>query len=141
MAKAYGRDLSMSTKYSVEICNSLRGLPLDKAKKKLEGIITLKEPLYVSKHNKDTAHKKGMAAGKYPVKTATQILGVLKNAEANAQNKGLSSNDSVIVHICAHKAATPWHFGRKRRRKMKRTNLEVVLAEKPKKEEPDKVKK
>jgi hypothetical protein len=35
----------------------------------------------------------------------------------------------VILHLCAHTASKPWHYGRKKRQKMKRTNLEVVLVE------------
>ena len=35
----------------------------------------------------------------------------------------------MIIHICAHRAARPWHYGRQRRRKTKRTNVEVVVKE------------
>jgi hypothetical protein len=35
----------------------------------------------------------------------------------------------MIVHICAHRAATPLHQGRQRRRAMKRTHIELVLKE------------
>ncbi|MBT3463440.1 hypothetical protein HN451_00510, partial [archaeon] len=57
------------------------------------------------------------------------ILKIIKSAESNALNKGLNTNDLVITHICAHKASTPYHSGRQRRRKMKRSHIEVVVKE------------
>ena len=129
-AKAYGRDLSISTKKSVEICNNIRGKKLKKAGQILEKTITKERPIVMKRYIRDTAHKKGIAAGKYPIKAATSILKILKNAESNAQNKGLSTKDMIVYHIAAHRAATPWHFGRQRRRKMKRTHIEIVLLEK-----------
>lgn len=129
-AKAYGRDLSISTKKSVEICNNIRGKPLKKAEQILEKTITKEIPIVMKRYIRDAAHKKGIATGKFPVKAATSILKILKNAESNAQNKGLSTKDMIVQHIVAHKASTPWRVGRQRRRKMKRTHIEIVLLEK-----------
>ncbi|MEM3373830.1 MAG: 50S ribosomal protein L22 [Candidatus Woesearchaeota archaeon] len=130
MAKAYGRDLSISTKKAVEICNFLRGKKLEYAKNFLNRVIDLKAAVPMKRYNRDTAHKKGIGPGRFPVKAAKEILFVLKSAESNAVNKGLSSKDLFIYHIVANKAARPWHFGRKRRQKMKRTHVEVILLEK-----------
>jgi large subunit ribosomal protein L22 len=129
MAKANGRDLGISTKKSVEICNNLRGKPLSKAKAMLERVIAKESAMPMTRFNRDTAHKPGIGPGKYPVRTAEGILSILKSAESNAQNKGLNTKELVVLHIAAHKAARPWHFGRKRRIKMKRTHIEVVLLE------------
>jgi large subunit ribosomal protein L22 len=130
MAKAYGRDLSISTKKSVEICRAVKGKKVEKAKTYLEKVVEKKQAVPMKRYNRDTAHKKEIAAGKYPIKAAEAILKIVKNAEANAQNKGLSTKDLIVYHISAHKAATPWRFGRQRRRKMKRSHIEVVLLEK-----------
>lgn len=129
MAKSYGRDLSISNKNSVEICNLIRGKKVVFAKNLLEKIINLERPVPMKKFNRDTAHKKNIGPGRYPIKTAKEILSVLKSAESNVINKGLSTNDLVIDHIAAHKASRPWHYGRKRRQKMKRTHIEVILVE------------
>jgi len=129
-AKAYGRDLGISTKKSVEICNNIRGKKLTKAEQILEKAITKERPIVMKRYIRDAAHKKGMATGKYPVKAANSILKILKNAESNAQNKGLSTKDMVVQHVVAHKASTPWRYGRQRRRKTKRTHIEIVLLEK-----------
>jgi large subunit ribosomal protein L22 len=129
MSKASGRDLGISTKKAVEICNTLRGKKLEKAKNYLAGVVELKLAVPMKRFRRDTGHKAGMAAGRYPVKAATAILEILESAESNAQNKGLSTKDMIIVHMCAHTASKPWHYGRKKRQKMKRTHVEVVLAE------------
>jgi len=127
IAKVYARNLSISTKQSVEICNNIRGKPLQKAKKLLEKVLKEEMPIKYSRYHRDTAHRKSIGPGRYPKKAASQILKALKSAEANAQNKGLG--EMVVYHISAHKAAKPWHFGRQRRRKMKRTHIEIVLKE------------
>jgi len=139
MAKAYGRDLSISTKKSVEICRSIRGKKLEKAKRFLENVIKMESAVPMRRYNTDTAHKKGIGPGKYPIKTAKGILMVLESAESNAQSKGLSTKDSIIFHIVAHKASRPWHFGRKRRQKMKRTHIEIVLLEKKSHDKKEKI--
>jgi large subunit ribosomal protein L22 len=128
-AKAYGSNLSISTKKSVEICNKIRGMSVVKAKRLLEQVIYKEKPIPMARYNRDTAHKKTMAAGKYPVNAAASILKLIKSAEANAQHKGLSQN-LVVAHIAANQASRPWRFGRQRRRKMKRTHIEIVLQEK-----------
>ncbi len=134
MAFALGRNLSISTKKATEICKKLRGKNLDRAKNILENVIAKKEAIPMSRYNDDTAHKPGIGPGKYPVKAAKNILTVLKNAEDNAQNKGLNTHHLVVHHICAHRASRPMHYGR-RRRKTKRSHVEVVLLEHKKKEE------
>lgn len=130
MAKAYGRDLDISTKRSTEICNFLRGKSLESSKAFLERVIEMKDAVPMRRFNRDTGHKKGIGPGRYPVNTAKAILSVLDNAGTNAVAKGFAEKDLVIVHICAHKAASPWHFGRQKRRKMKRSHIEVVVQEK-----------
>ena len=133
MAKAYGRNLSISTKKAVEICNFIRHKNVQDVKAFLLDVSEKKAAVPMKRFNMDTAHKKGMGPGKYPVKAAKAILGVIESAEMNGQNQGLSTADLVIVHAAAHKASRPWHYGRQRRRKMKRSHVEIVLAEKKEK--------
>ncbi|MFH0874330.1 MAG: 50S ribosomal protein L22 [archaeon] len=136
MAFAVGKDLSISTKYSVEICNYLKGRKSSVAKKLLEKVITLEKAVPIKKFNRDTGHKAGIAAGRFPVNTAKAIIKIIESAEANAQNKGLGT-ELVIIHMRANKTAAPYHYGRQRRRKMKRCHVEVVLAEEKKVEKND----
>ena len=130
MAKALGRSLPISTKQSIEICNFLRSKTTLKAKKQLELVIKKKLAIPFKRFNKDIAHRKGnIASGKFPEKASKHFLKLIENAEKNAQNKNLDTTTLLIKHICAHKASTPWHFGRHRRRKMKRTHVEIVVEE------------
>jgi large subunit ribosomal protein L22 len=126
---ASGRDLGISTKKSVEICRFLKGKQVEKAKIFLKKVVDMTSAVPMTRYKTDTGHKKGIGPGRYPVKAAAAILVVLESAEANAKNKGINSKDLMIVHMAAHRAARPWHFGRKKRQKMKRTHIEVVLAE------------
>lgn len=129
MARVFGRSLNISTKQSVEICRTLRGMNSNKAIKLLLRVIAKEDAIRMHRYNRDTAHKRNIGAGKYPIKAAKEIIQILESAEANAQNKGLSTKDLKIVHISAHKASRQWHYGRKKRSVMKKTHIQVVVLE------------
>ena len=135
-ASAYGRDLPVSTKNSIELCSFLRGKSVEEATKILENVLTFKQAIPYRRFNDGVGHRRGkIGPGRYPQKLVSIVLKLLKNIKANAETKGLS--DSLkLVHMCAHKAATPFHQGRQRRRAMKRTHIELVVKETAKKEQP-----
>ena len=90
IAKASGMSLPISTKQSIEICNFIRNKTLEKAKAILERVLEKKEAIPFKRFGSDTGHKRGaIGAGRYPQKTAKEILKVLDSVEANAQAKGL----------------------------------------------------
>jgi len=128
-AKALGISLPISHKKSILVCNFIRGQPVGKAKVMLNEVIGKKKPVPYTRFNDSTAHRKGMAAGRYPVNTCKHILMLLESAESNAQFKGLSTGDLVIAHICAQRGPTTWHYGRHRRREAKRAHIEIVVEE------------
>ena len=131
MARAMGRDLPISIKQSVEICSALRKKDVENAKKILNMAISKKKAIPFKRYNDNVGHKRGMAAGRYPLKACGHILELLESAESNAGQKGLSN--LVIAHICAHKGAKVWRYGRRSGLKAKRSNVEIVLEEgKPK---------
>jgi len=128
-ATAIGRSLPISTRNSVEICNFLRGKTSERGKKILEFVIEKKVPVPYKRYLHGVGHKSGkIAAGRYPQKASSYILAVLKSAESNAENKGLSM-PLKIKEIVANQAVRSWHFGRQRRRKTKRTHIKIVLEE------------
>ncbi|MEK6856790.1 MAG: 50S ribosomal protein L22 [Nanoarchaeota archaeon] len=128
-AIANSRSLPISTKQSVEICNMLRGKTSDRGKKILELVINMKAPVPYKRYMHGVGHRSGkLAAGRYPQKASSYILTVLKCAESNATNKGLTA-PFQIKEIIANQAARSWHFGRQRRRKTKSTHLKIVLTE------------
>jgi len=114
MARVQGTALPISTKQSVEICNFIKNKNVAKAKQLLLGVID----------------KTGIGPGRYPEKASEHFIQMIESVEANAQFKGLNTSNLVIVHASAHLAGKSWHYGRKSRRKMKRTNLEIVVEEK-----------
>jgi len=130
MAKVVGRSLPISTRHTIEICSFIRGKNLQKAKEILEKAIKLEKPIPFTKFNKGIGHKPGMGPGRYPVKASTDVLMLLNSVESNAQFKGLNTSKLTITHIKATTASKAWHYGRQRRRKMKRTNIEIIIGEK-----------
>ncbi len=140
MARVAGRDLSISKKQSVEICKWIKGRSLKQAKQLLTEVIAMKRAVPFTRFNWNVGHRPGMCSGRYPINAATQILALLRSAEANAQVKGLNTGNLCIIHCNAQKASTPYHYGRQRGTKMKRTHIEIVLQEKAQKEKQDKKK-
>jgi large subunit ribosomal protein L22 len=139
-AKAVGLSLPISRKQSTQVCAAIRGLNVQKAKKLLEDAIALKKPIPMKKYNWNTGHKAGMGPGSYAPTTCDHVLKILKNAEANAQFKGLSTGNLIIVHASAQKGPTVMHQGRQRS-KAKRAHIEIVVEEIKKQEEAEKNKK
>ena len=141
MARATGRDLSLSTKVAIEICNALRGRSVENAKKTLENTISMKIPIPYKRFTNAVGHRKGhMGPGRYPHKASSIILSLLESAEKNAQHKGLNSSSLKVLHICANRASQPSHHGRNRG-KMKRAHLEIVVGELQETESKDQPKK
>ncbi|MBI4738231.1 50S ribosomal protein L22 [Candidatus Woesearchaeota archaeon] len=130
MARAIGRDLDVSPKQAIEICNRLRRKSLTRAKQILQDAITMRKPIEFTRFTNGLGHKPGhMAAGRYPIKASQTILALLESAEVNAQSKGLNTSNLAIIHLCAHRANEPFHPGRQRRSQMKRAHIEVVMQE------------
>jgi len=138
-ALANGRELRVSPKRTREVCNTIKGMSLDRAKGYLEEVILLKRPVPFRRHNKKVGHRHGMQefkfpAGRFPEKSARLVYEVLMNAESNAEYKGLDPDRLVITH-----AATMQ--GRKVKRYIERahgrsspyfktlSHIEIVLTE------------
>ncbi len=136
-----GVDLGISSKLSIEIANLIRGMDVKKAKKRLEEIISMRIALPLTRFNNDVGHKPKMGPGRYPLKASTQIFKLIESAESNARDKGLNINDLYIFHISANRSAQQWKYGRQRRRKAKKTKVQVVLKEKESKKEDKKTQK
>ncbi len=132
MAKAMGVALPISTKKAVELCSFVRGRELSTAVRLLEDVMREKVAIPFRKYAKGgTGHKPGIGPGRYPKKACAEVVKLLKQAEANARVKGLDATKLVVSSILANKGALSWHFGRQRRRRMKRTHVEIVVTESP----------
>jgi large subunit ribosomal protein L22 len=128
VVKVVGRDLGISTKQAIEVCSFIKGKSIAKAKGMLGLVKEKKLAVPYKRFTNAIGHKKGMAAGRYPLNTSDAFLTLLNSLEANAQNKGLGTN-LTIIHACAQEAARPYHYGRRRRVKMKRSHVELAAQE------------
>ena len=138
-AMAFGRNLPISTKQAVEVCNFIRGKKVQKAKTILGEVIEMKTAVPFRRFNKDMGHKRGrIAAGRYPIKTSQHILGIIKSAEINAQAKGMNSQNLFIKVIEANQGTGTQRYGRRRGISAKRTHVEVILFEKAQKKKAEK---
>lgn len=130
MARTLGTAMPISFKQSVEICSFIKNKNISDAKKILQNAAEGKKAISFKRYNRDLGHKKKIGPGRYPEKASKEFIKLIESAEANAQFKGLNTSNLVIAHISAHKAGKAWHFGRQSRRRMKRTNVEIVVEEK-----------
>lgn len=127
-AKAMGRDLPISPKVSIEICNFIRGKKVEKALSILHRVEDKVQAIPYRRFPSAAGHKPGMAAGRYPVKAAGEFIKLLENAKVNASNQGLTGT-LKITHIAANRANEPFRSRAKERVTFKRTHVEVILTE------------
>ncbi len=133
-AKAFGKELQMSPKKSVEICNLLRGKDTETAKNILTEVIEGKRAVPYRKHNKGVSHNKGVGSGGYPKKAAEKIRSLIEECQANAESKGLESDEMKIIAISASEGSPiegfrPRAYGRSSPFDRKTTNIEIILKE------------
>lgn len=135
MARAYGRELPIAWKKSVELARALRGRTVEQAREYLERVIALKQAVKMRTYNRWVAHKSGMGPARYPVKAAKAFLKILESAVANAEFTGKDDPDAMVVRIVnAHKGRTtkgyrPRAYGRSSPWNHETVNLEIVLEE------------
>ena len=135
--KASGRDLRISPKAAREICEAIRGMELDAARRFLQDVIDKKRPVPYRRYKKEVSHKAGIQgwyAGRYPVKAAAEILKILNSLEANADDRGLDTERLKIIHAAANrgrliKRYIPRAFGRSSPRFDKLCHVELAAEE------------
>jgi len=108
--KARGSDLRVHFKNTRETAQAIKGLALVKAKRYLEDVLAHKQAIPFRRFcggvgrtaQAKSRHSNGQ--GRWPVKSATFLLGLLKNAESNAEVKGLDVDTLTISHIQVNQA-------------------------------------
>merc|ERR1711992_257071 len=103
-AKAKGSNLRVHFKNTRETAQAIKKMPLHRATAYLKNVIAQKEIIPfrrfmggVGRHAQAKVH--GTSQGRWPVKSAEFLLHLLKNAESNAEYKGLDADLLVIEHI------------------------------------------
>ena len=137
--KASGRELRVSHKHAREICRTIKGMMLTQAKTYLLDVMEKKKAIPFRRYQKKAGHRHGLEkafAGRYPIKAAMQTLKILQSAQANAENKGLDTDNLKIIHAAAYpgmkiKRFTPRAHGRASPKFDTLTHIEIALGEKP----------
>ncbi|MDI6640106.1 MAG: 50S ribosomal protein L22 [Methanocellales archaeon] len=136
-AKAMCYEVHISPKHAMELCRELKGMRVSKAKEYLEDVIALKKAVPFKRHKKNVSHKRGLRkwdAGRYPQKAASEILRLIKNAESNAEYKGLEPEHMRILHISAKRGRVidgffPRAMGRTTPKHGDTVTIELILEE------------
>lgn len=104
-AKAQLKDLDASYKDLTQLCRAIRGQPLVKAKKILNDVIEMKQPIRYYTFRKGTGHRSqlGGQQGRWPKKEAKMLLIAITNAESNAKTQGLETAKLVVKVAIAYK--------------------------------------
>ena len=139
IASAMMKNKPVSLKYSVEIISNIRGMRVDKALAYLRRILSRTEFLPLRKYMKKIGHKKGEAkgfskVGRYPDRCIKAFIELLENVKANADYKGLDSENLLITHMFASQGFARRSYQPQGRisgkmRKSKSTHLEIVVRE------------
>uniref|UniRef100_A0A7S0R1C2 60S ribosomal protein L17 n=1 Tax=Pyramimonas obovata TaxID=1411642 RepID=A0A7S0R1C2_9CHLO len=109
--KARGSDLRVHFKNTRESAMAIRKMTLNVAKKYLEDVIDHKRAIPFRRFcggigRTAQAKNEGSTNGqaRWPTKSCEFLLGLLKNAESNAEVKGLDIDSLAITHIQVNKA-------------------------------------
>merc|ERR1712044_47400 len=108
-AKAMGSHLRVHFKNTRETAQAIKRMHLRRAVKYLKNVCDMKECVPFRRFNggvgrcaQAKAHK--ATQGRWPQKSAEFLLQLLKNAESNAEYKGLDTDHLVIEHIQVNRA-------------------------------------
>ncbi|KAJ3231473.1 60S ribosomal protein L17 [Chytriomyces hyalinus] len=107
--KSRGSYLRVHFKNTREAAQAIKGLNLKKAVDYLEAVKDHKRAIPFRRFSGGvgrTAQAKvfGVTQGRWPIKSAEFLLGLLKNAESNAEVKGLEIDNLVVRHIQVNQA-------------------------------------
>ena len=141
LAKGAGRDLRIKPKHSREVCAVIKGMKVERAKKFLEDVISIKQSVPFRRYKKKQAHKKDLKqfkwyAGRYPQKAAARIYEILSQVESNAEYKGLDIDMCRVIHAATHRGRIIKRYiqrahGRSTARFKYLSHVEIVIYEFP----------
>ncbi|EEP82186.1 60S ribosomal protein L17 [Uncinocarpus reesii 1704] len=108
-ARSRGSYLRVSFKNTRETAQAINGFKLQRAVAFLENVIAHKEAVPMRRYAGSTGRcaqgkQFGVSKARWPVKSAEFLLGLLKNAEANADTKGLDTGNLIVKHIQVNQA-------------------------------------
>jgi large subunit ribosomal protein L22 len=116
-----GRNLPVSLKHAIALCNFIRDRDIDRAIGLIEDASKMKIAVPM---RGEIPHRKGMMSGRYPQKAAGIILKLLKSLKANAIVNELEL-EKYKIYCSPNSASRPYRrFGQGR---FKRVHLTIKL--------------
>ena len=118
-----GKDLRISTKHAVAVCNFIRNKNIEKALKELEDVSKFKKPIPMKG---EIPHKKGrgIMSARYPINAVKEFIKLLKGLRANAIYNETDIEKSKIFCV-SNIASRPYkRFGQSR---FKRSHVQIKL--------------
>tara|TARA_Y100000034_G_scaffold19272_2_gene21716 strand:- start:7244 stop:7807 length:564 start_codon:yes stop_codon:yes gene_type:complete len=117
-----GKNLPISTKYSVAICKFIKRKKIENAISDLEQVLAYKKAVPMKG---EIPHRKGkIMSGRYPKKAVEHFIRLLKSLLANANEL----NDPIINEAIANIGSRPYgKFGAVRK---KRSHIKIIAKEK-----------
>ncbi|KAF2485508.1 ribosomal protein L22/L17 [Neohortaea acidophila] len=108
-ARARGSYLRTSFKNTRETAQAINGWKVTRAVTFLENVMEKKEAVPMRRYAGSTGRTAqgkqfGVSKARWPVKSAEFLLSLLKNAEANADTKGLDTSNLIVKHIQVNQA-------------------------------------
>ncbi len=131
-AKAFGKEQDISPKKANEVCYTIKGMKVQRAIDYLDSVAKKKDFVPFRRYHKKVAHRTGGVIGRYPVKAAKVVSGVVKNARMNAEYRGMDPDKLKIIHATAYKGIELDRIkpkGRGRPHNIVLTNIEIVVKE------------
>jgi large subunit ribosomal protein L17e len=107
--KATGKDLKVHFKNTRETAAAIKGMNLSRAKNFLKNVCEKKEIVPFLRYRYGVGRKSQVknwksCNGRWPKKSAENLLKIIKNAEANAKEKNLNTSELFIGNIQVNKA-------------------------------------
>ncbi len=127
-AKAVGKNLRVSWKDTTEIGRFIKGDSVEKAINKLERVVEKDLAVPFTKFS-GAGHKSGQGEARYPVKAAEEVLRVLKEAESNAENEGLNTDELEVQEVITNQGSRYVTPSRLRGRKIKSAHINIIVGE------------
>ncbi|MFB6144639.1 MAG: 50S ribosomal protein L22 [Candidatus Nanohaloarchaea archaeon] len=124
-AKAIGNNLRVSWKHTTEVGRFIKGDSVEKAKQKLQKVVEKDLAVPYTKFDSDAGHKTGKGAGRYPVKSAEKVLELIENAESNAEDQGLNTDNLKVKNVITNQGPT---FSQ-RQENLKSAHIKIIVGE------------
>jgi ribosomal protein L22 len=117
-----GKDIGISRKHAVALCNFIRNMNIEEAMIKLENVLKMKIPVPMKG---EIPHRKGrIMSGRYPLNAVREFLILLKSLKSNAINHELEL-EKMKLFCMANRASRPMkRFGKGRH---KRVHVQIKL--------------